>query len=133
MNGTSRLASGWCRYPIGYGEPQNDQVKNHRQHLRGSEEASQEQEREYRAAASLPARAAGPFRDVTTKRRGLLRLLVEPRHLWRRYLLDNLLFLFRVLKQRVLPKMGRRAGTGADTLVRVMRGYTSCRSLRWSV
>src|SRR5215203_3777107 len=73
------------------------------------------------------------LRDVTTKRRGLLRLLVEPRHLWRRYLLDNLLFLFRVLKQRVLPKMGRRAGTGADTLVRVMRGYTSCRSLRWSV
>jgi hypothetical protein len=33
MNGTSRLASGWCRYPIGYGEPQNDQIKNHRQHL----------------------------------------------------------------------------------------------------
>jgi N-acetylglucosaminyldiphosphoundecaprenol N-acetyl-beta-D-mannosaminyltransferase len=31
----------------------------------------------------------------------LARLLVEPRRLWRRYLIGNFLFLLRVLKQRL--------------------------------
>ncbi len=41
----------------------------------------------------------------------LARLLVEPRRLWRRYLLGNPLFLLRVARQRLRrPGTGRRAG-----------------------
>src|SRR3712207_6776865 len=40
------LASGRSRHPIGYGGPQNDEVKYHRQQFRGSKEAHHEEERE---------------------------------------------------------------------------------------
>src|SRR5215203_4427980 len=40
------LAGGWCRHPIGYCCPQNDEVKDHRQQFRDSEEAHHEEERE---------------------------------------------------------------------------------------
>lgn len=40
----------------------------------------------------------------------LARLLVQPRHLWRRYLIGNPLFLVRVLRQR-LSKKGRHSTT----------------------
>lgn len=36
----------------------------------------------------------------------LARLLIQPRRLWRRYLIGNPLFLFRVLKQRILSGKG---------------------------
>ncbi len=38
----------------------------------------------------------------------LARLLIEPKRLWRRYVLGNPLFLLRVLKQRAIIKGGRR-------------------------
>jgi N-acetylglucosaminyldiphosphoundecaprenol N-acetyl-beta-D-mannosaminyltransferase len=38
----------------------------------------------------------------------LARLLVEPRRLWRRYLLGNPLFILRVLKQRLGASRGRK-------------------------
>src|SRR5215217_5270160 len=40
------LASGWSRQPIGYGGPQNDEVKGHRHQLCGSEESHHQQERQ---------------------------------------------------------------------------------------
>src|SRR3712207_5578203 len=40
------LASGWSRHPIGYDDPQNDEVKGHRQQFCGSKESHHEEQRE---------------------------------------------------------------------------------------
>src|SRR5215207_4721492 len=41
-----RLACGWCRHPVSYGEPQHDEIKGHWQQFRDSEEAHHEEERD---------------------------------------------------------------------------------------
>jgi N-acetylglucosaminyldiphosphoundecaprenol N-acetyl-beta-D-mannosaminyltransferase len=40
------------------------------------------------------------------------RLIIEPRRLWWRYLVGNPLFLWRVLKQQIALRQGRRGGGG---------------------
>ena len=58
VSAASTSLSGRNRQPIGYGDPQNEQIESDRRHFRGSEEAHHQDEREdssYRSQYPPPA------------------------------------------------------------------------------
>jgi N-acetylglucosaminyldiphosphoundecaprenol N-acetyl-beta-D-mannosaminyltransferase len=62
-------------------------------------------------AGAVP-RAPRPFRVLGME--WFFRLLKEPRRMWRRYLVDDLLFIPIVLRELVRARTGRRSPTGGD-------------------
>src|SRR3712207_8971393 len=77
------LASGWSRHPIGYGDPQNDEVKGHRQQFCGSKESHHEEQRRSEEHTS----------ELQSRQYLVCRLLLEKKKIIDNYTHINILYI----------------------------------------